>query len=156
MARRTVTDEDRREAVGRLLSGLAREDDVHELTSAAFDLHPPNNTFPGEVYLQLAGDALDLAGVTRENPIDQDGLRETHLPERQYRGKENYRLRFAILAAGSARGGVEPDVLDETYWWGNDDFWRYALEATVAIIRACAARDGVPVEEFAQRLAERE
>lgn len=40
-------------------------------------------------------------------------------------------------------------------WWRTDDFWRYALCAAVALIRACAERQGIIVAAFAERLAER-
>lgn len=59
----------------------------------------------------------------------------------------------AVLAAAAARGGVEPDPLDEVAWWQSDDFWFYALAAAVAVIRACAERTGESVPAFADRLA---
>ena len=40
-----------------LLDGLARDADIFELVSKLAPLHPRNNTFPGEVFLHLAGDA---------------------------------------------------------------------------------------------------
>ncbi len=36
---------------------------------------------------------------------------------------------------------------------GTDDYWAYAVEAAVALIRAAAERLGVPVEDAARRLA---
>jgi hypothetical protein len=44
-------------------------------------LHPPHDTFPGEVLFELAVDALDLSGATRVEPIDCKHLPERYLPE---------------------------------------------------------------------------
>ena len=48
------------------------------------------------------------------------------------------KFQFAALCAGALGGGLKFDVLEEVYWWRTDDFWRYALFATGAIIRARA------------------
>ena len=42
-----------------LLDGLAHDVDVVEILTQLAPLHPQNNTFPGEVFLRLAADALD-------------------------------------------------------------------------------------------------
>ncbi len=42
-----------------LLAGLARDTEIFEPLSELAPLHPRNNTFPGEVFLHLAADALD-------------------------------------------------------------------------------------------------
>jgi hypothetical protein len=42
-------DQDGAEAIRRLLSGLARGDDVFDLAAAIEQLHPRHNTFLGEV-----------------------------------------------------------------------------------------------------------
>jgi hypothetical protein len=49
------------------------------------------------------------------------------LPGCAFRGRQNKKLQFAILAAAALRGGTEPDLLDEVAWWHTDDFWQYAL-----------------------------
>lgn len=33
------------------------------------DLHPKNNTFPGEVFMELAADALEIAGSIASFPF---------------------------------------------------------------------------------------
>ena len=100
MAQRGPTEEDRDEALRRLLSGLAAGADVFELTMSVADLHPKNNTFPGEVFMALAADALEIADVTRDNPIPYEGLRETYLSECEFRGRDN----------GSGRREATPSV----------------------------------------------
>jgi hypothetical protein len=118
-------------------------------------LHPRNNTFPGEVFLHLAADALDWCGASRADPLALEGIRERFLPECSFRGRQNKKVQFAVLAAAALHGGTEPDLLDEVAWWQTDDFWEYALFATVAYIRAAAHRAGVPMRQARQELAPR-
>jgi hypothetical protein len=66
-------------------------------------LHPRNNTFPGEVFLRVGADALDSCGASRADPVSLEGIRERFLPECAFRGRENHRFRFAVLAV-AARG----------------------------------------------------
>jgi hypothetical protein len=154
MARRLPSDEDRLEALRRLLSGLADGADVHELVVSISPLHPKNNTFPGEVFMVLAADALDTASVTRHEPIPYAGLRETYLPECEFRGRDNRKIQFAVLTSAAFGGGLEPDLLDEVAWWSNDDYWQYALYAAVALIRVAAEHQKTSVVDIVQQLAQ--
>ena len=138
-----------------LLDGLARDADIFELVSGLAPLHPRDNTFPGEVFIRVAADALDWCGASRADPLPLEGLRERFLPECTFRGRENTKLQYAVLAAAALHGGTEPDLLDEVAWWQTDDFWQYALFAAVAYIRAAASRAGVPVRQACQDLGER-
>jgi len=136
-----------------LLDGLARDPDIFELVSELAPLHPRDNTFPGEVFLHLAADALDWCGASRSGPLALEGLREQFLPECTFRGRQNKKFQYAVLAAAALHGGVEPDLLDEVAWWQTDDFWQYGLFAAVGYIRAAASRSGVPVRQACQDLA---
>ena len=127
-----------------LLDGPARDADIFELVSELAPLHPRDNTFPGEVFLRLAADTLNWCRASRADPLPLEGLRERFLPERTFRGRQNTKLQYAVLAAAALHGGTEPDLLDEVAWWQTDDFWQYALFAAVAYIRAAASRAGVP------------
>jgi hypothetical protein len=69
MARKGATDRDGAEAIRRLLSGLVRGEDVFDLAAAIEELHPRHNTFPGEVFMRLSADALEVAGVGQDDPI---------------------------------------------------------------------------------------
>jgi hypothetical protein len=100
-----------------LLDGLARGADIFELVSELAPLHPRNDTFPGEVFLHLAGDALDWCGASRADPLPLAGLCERFLPERAFRGRENTKFQYAVLAAAALHGGTEPDLLEEVAWW---------------------------------------
>ncbi len=89
-----------------VLSGLARGDDVFELSKGVADLHPRDNTFPGEVFISLAVDALDAAGIERDSPLAYEGLGERHLAECRFRGSDNKKMPFTVLAVGATRGGI--------------------------------------------------
>jgi len=155
-ARNLPTPQDAATARRILLDGLARDSEVAELVSELAPLHPRNNTFPGEVFLHVAVDALDWCGASRADRLAPEGMQERFLPECAFRGRQNKKLQFAILAAAALRGGTEPDLLDEVAWSQTDDFWQYALYAAVAYIRAAAGRAGVPVRQVCQELAQRE
>jgi hypothetical protein len=119
-----------------LLDGLARDAGIFELVSELALLHPRDNTFPGEVFLHLAADALDWCGASRSGPLALEGLRERFLPECTFRGRQTKKFQYAVLAAAALHGGTEPDLLDEVAWWQTDDFWQYGLFAAVGYIRA--------------------
>jgi hypothetical protein len=136
-----------------LLDGLARDAGIDELAGDLEPLHPRNDTFPGEVLLRLAADALQWCGASQADPLPLEGLRERFLPEAAFRGRRNAKLQYAVLAAAAIHGGTEPDLLDEVALWQTDDFWQYAMYAAVAYIRAAASRAGVPVRQVCQDLA---
>src|SRR5262249_22738600 len=150
-----LTPQDAAAARRILLDGLGRDVDIFEMLPELAPLHPRDNTFPGEVFLRLAADALDWCGASRANPLTLEGIRERFLPECAFRGRQNKKLQYAVLAAAALHGGTEPDLLDEVAWWQTDDFWQYALFATIAYIRAAASQAGVPVRQACQQLAQR-
>ncbi len=77
MASKLPAETDRLEAIRRLLVGLKRGDDVFDLIDSVAELHPQHDTFPGEVYMGLGADALDIAGATRDEPISYEARRPT-------------------------------------------------------------------------------
>jgi hypothetical protein len=151
-ARKRPTADDALTARRVLLDTLSRNGDVFELASELAALHPRNNTFPGEVFLDVAADALDRCGASRADPLRLETLREQFLPECTFRGRDSKKFQYAVLAAAAVHGGTEPDLLDEVSWWQTDDFWQYALFAAVAYIRAAARRARVPVPQACQDL----
>jgi hypothetical protein len=152
--RKRPTPEDAVTARRVLIDGLASDADIFEVLSELMPLYSRNDTFPGEVFLNLAADALELCRASRAEPLSLEGLRERFLPEMTFRGRQNAKLRYAVLAAAAVRGGTEPDLLDEVAAWQADDFWQYAMYTAVAYIRAAANRAGVPVREACQDLYE--
>jgi hypothetical protein len=85
-------------------------------------LHPNNNTFPGEVFVRIAADALLLGEVSSRRPMATEDLVKRYLPECRLRGRGNRKLRYALLTAAATHGGVEVDLLDEVAHWETDDF----------------------------------
>jgi len=126
--------------------------DADQLVAEIADLHVRHNTFPGEVFMELAADALRTAGVQRAPGIAYRELLSKHLGEVEFRGKEHRRIQYAILTAFAVHGGLEPDLLDEVTYW-IEQYWQYALLAAVAIIRQCAEHSGTPLPQFASDLA---
>ena len=154
-ARKRPTPQDAVTARRILLDGMARDTGVSELAGELAPLHPRDDTFPGEVFLQVAADVLEWCGASRANPLALEGMPERFLPECTFRGRQNKWLQFAVLAAAALHGGAEPDLLGEVTWWQTDDFWQYALYTAVAYIRAAASRADVPVRRVCQELAQR-
>jgi hypothetical protein len=154
-AARRPAPEDAEAARYILLAGVARDTAISDLLTEIEPLHPRNNTFPGEVFLRLAADALAWAGASRADPMLLESTGERFLPEYSPRGRDRRKLQYAVLAAAALHGGTEPDLLDEVTSWQADDFWQYALLAAILYIRAAADRAGVPVPQACQELAER-
>jgi hypothetical protein len=100
-ARKRPTPEDTVTARQALLDGLARDADIFELVSGLAPLHPRDNTFPGEVFVHLAADALDWCGASRSGPLALQGLREQFLPERTLRGRQDKKFQYAVLVGGA-------------------------------------------------------
>jgi hypothetical protein len=136
-----------------LLDGLAHGADIFELLSKLAPLHPRDNTFPGRGPPSPRRRRLDRSGASRADPRALEGFRERVLPECTFRRRPRKKLQHAVLVGAALRGGTDPDLLDGVAWWQTDDFWQYALFATVAYIRAAASRAGVPMRQVCQDLA---
>jgi hypothetical protein len=138
-----------------VLSGLARGDDVSDLMVAAAPSHVPRLFTPDVALLELAVTALDLACPSGVEPLEYEGLRERYLPEVTFRGRVEHRSsQYALYAAASMRGGLQPDLLSDAGWW-QTPLWQYAVFAVVIYSRAAAERLAAPVEEIARRVAAR-
>jgi hypothetical protein len=135
-----------------VLDGLAGDWELPEIAADLASLHPRYDTFPGEVFLRLAADALGWCGASRADPVPLEGLRERFLADCSFRGRERNKLQYAVLAAAAVSGGAAPDLLDEVAWWQTDDFWQYAMYAAAAFIRLAADRAGVPVSRVCREL----
>ncbi|HUK73571.1 MAG TPA: hypothetical protein VLW50_33315 [Streptosporangiaceae bacterium] len=118
-ARKRPTPEDAVTARRVLLGGLGDGTELFGLLGELEPLHPRNDTFPGEVFLYLAADALDWCGASRAGPLSC--IRERFLPECRFCGRRNKKLQFAVLAAAALHGGADPDLLEEVAWWQTDD-----------------------------------
>src|SRR3954469_8701958 len=78
--RRVPTAEDRAKAIRIGLSGIASALEVATILTRLEPLHLPHDTFPGEVFLDLAADAIEASGASRPAPIEFAGIREKVSP----------------------------------------------------------------------------
>ena len=151
------TAADRVEAMRIALLGIGSDADLADLRFELSPLHPKNNTFPGEVFLELAADAIEEAGASRQEPIEFEGIRENYLPECTAHTKvQHQHSKYALRAAAMVRAGVDPGLLDEIIWWQSDDLWVWALDALAVYVRAAADRRGLAVSDVCERLARRQ
>ena len=149
------TDDDYAAAVRLVLVGIVAAEDLDSIMSRLDQLHLANNTFPADVLLELAAEAIAESGVTHAHPLEYEGIRDRYLPEYGFRGKRAQHMsHYALMAAAMVRAGVYPDLLDEADGWGIEDMWRYAFYALVVYVRIAAERSGRSVEEVATALAE--
>lgn len=154
--RKAPTAADLVQAVRIALSGIAGEESLSKLKAGLEPLHPARDTFPGEVFLELAADAIEEAGASRAEPIEFEGIRERYLPECAAHTKEqHYKSEFAIRAAAMIRAGVDPGLAEEAGWWRIDDLWMWSLDALVIYVREAANRSGSTIAEVCERLAQR-
>jgi hypothetical protein len=150
-----TTDEDYENAARFGLLGLMAGQHSDTIMAELAALHPRNDTFPAEVLLELAAEAIEESGASPTEPIQYEGMRDRYLPEYHFRGKsQQHKSHYALMAATMIRAGVYPDLVDEAYGWGIDDMWEYAFYALVLYGRVAAERTGRALEEVASALAE--
>jgi hypothetical protein len=151
-----VPDLDRAAIIRLTLSSLSAGADLDDI---ARSIAPPIDShaiFPGDVLVELAADALELSGVSRATPLPYSGIRERFLPERPFSGNTDHqKSHTALRAVAMTHGGVEPDLAEDAGWWRVQDFWIYALYATVIYVRAAAERTGTTPAEICSELAKR-
>lgn len=109
---------------------------------------------PDVAALRLGVAAMDLAAVDLSQPLEKAALVTRHLAEIEFRNQRalQERTAYAINAVAAIRGGLEPDIVNDMYWWRSRDIVEYALLAAVAYVRACAERRGQAIEAFAEEL----
>ncbi len=150
------SEEDNGTAVRLGLVGLTTDQDLDEIMDRLVSLCIKNNTFPAEVLLELAADAIAESGASPAEPIQYEGIRDRYLPEFSFRGKsQQHKSHYALRAAAMIRAGVYPDLLDEPYGWGIEDMWEYAFYALLVYGRIAAERTGRSSEEVAMAIAQR-
>jgi hypothetical protein len=150
------TDEDYTSAARLGLLGVAEGPAPDSIMERLAGLHPHNNTFPAEVLLELAAEAIAESGASPTEPIQYEGMRDRYLPDYQFRGKsQQHKSHYALMAAAMIRAGVYPDLLDEAHGWGLEDMWEYAFYALVLYARVAAERTRRPPAAIATAIAER-
>ena len=150
------TEEDYDDAARLGLLGLMADRDSDSIMEKLAALHPRNNTFPAEVLLELAAEAIAESGASPGEPIQYEGMRDRYLPEYHFRGKsQQHKSHYALMAAAMIRAGVYPDLLDEAYGWGIEDMWEYAFFSLVLYGRVAAQRTGQTPGAVAAVIAKR-
>jgi hypothetical protein len=98
--------------------GTAAEPGSVAVRISSCDLPPAlhDNTFPGEVFLHVAADALSWCAASRAEPVSLEGLREQFLPECALRGRRNKKLQYAVLAAAALHGGKAAFAVSQAGW----------------------------------------
>lgn len=74
--RRAPSDEDFATARRLLLGAFATGADLGDVERELSLLHPRYNTFPGDVFIELGADALQVGGFRRGEPLSHDQLRD--------------------------------------------------------------------------------
>lgn len=137
------TANDRLVVIRRALTGLAGGKDIHDVAVDLAPLHPEHDTFPAEVLLELAADALEISEASRHDPVQYDRIRERFLVEHEFRGRtEHHKSHYALRAAAMIRAGVAPDLLAEVSWWRTNDLWIWSWYALVIFARIASERTG--------------
>lgn len=153
---RQPRDEDYADAARLGLLGVTEGPAPDSILEDLARLHPRNNTFPAEVLLELAAEAIAQSGASPAEPIQYEGMRNRYLPEYHFHGKlHQHKSHYALMAAAMIQGGVYPDLLNEAEGWGLEDMWEYAFYALVLYARVAAERTGRSPEEIAMAIAER-
>jgi hypothetical protein len=136
-----------------LLNGLRRGERLDQLQRAVRQTTTKGFT-PDIAVLELAVLALHVAGVGRHRPLLKTALVTEHLSELNFRNQRTLQERttYTINLVAAIHGGLEPDVLDDTYRWGTTDIVDYAVIAATAYLRACAQRQGQPLPQFIDEL----
>jgi hypothetical protein len=150
------SDEDYYTAARVGLLSLAPGQDLDSIMRQLGELHLRNNTFPADVLLEIAAEAVAESGASLTEPIQYEGMRDRYLPEYAFRGKsQQHKSHYALSAAAMIRAGVYPDLLDEAHGWGIEDMWEYAFYALLLYARAAAEMTGRPLEVVANAIAQR-
>lgn len=71
---------------------------------------------------------------------DRPTLITQRLPELNFRNRRRLqeRVTYALNAVAAIRGGLEPDILEDTCWWHTRDIKAHAAVAAAGYVRAGA------------------
>lgn len=133
-----------------VLDGLAQGAALSDLHGSVGDRFMSDPEMSPRALLDLAAEAFAACQVSRDAPLELEGLDRRLLPEWPARGNTAHRKRrYALQAAILIAVGVEPE---DTSWWRHDDLWSHAFDAVVVFVRAAAERRAVSVAEICSEL----
>ena len=151
---RVPTAAERAEAASVALAQIASGEPFDETSRWLQPCSDCEFPFPGDVFVEIAAEALVVAGVTRANPVSLADAYERHLPERPISGNAAHqKSRAALLAAVALHAGVVPDYGEIAGWWRIAGFDAWAFQACVALVRVAAERTSQPVASVCADLA---
>ena len=157
MGKQTVAGEAQRlEAARLLLAGVAGDERLDDVLGRLRPFADYAFPFPGDVLVELAADALELAGATRATPVSLSDATQTYLPEWTVSGNTAHqKSRSAIEAAVALHAGIAVDYGEVAGWWQVQDFAFYAFQTAVIMIRLAAATTGRPADSICAEIAAR-
>ncbi len=133
-----------------VLDGLAQGVALHDIHRSVGDRFMSDRTLSPRALLDLAAEAFIACRVSRDAPLELDGLDRRLLPEWPVRGNTAHqKRRYALQAAILIAVGVEPE---DTSWWRHDDLWSHAFDAVIVFARGAAERRAVSVAEICVEL----
>ena len=140
------TDTDRVDARRVVLAGIARAEPLDDEFAQLLPYLDYAFPFPADVLVEIAADALILAGATRATPVSLSDAHRRYLPEWTIRGNTSHnKSRVALELAVALHGGIVPDYDAAAIWWQVQDLEFYAIQAAAIMIRIAAERTGRPV-----------
>lgn len=137
----------RQAAHDEVLDGLRAGRSLAQIEAAVARCRSRGVYEPDLAMLELIIGALNYADANPEQPLDTSDWRDRFLPEINYRNRHTdvERLVYALQTAAAFRTGLRPDILNDTYGWGNAALLPYAVRAAVMTIRAVSEGHPLPV-----------
>ncbi len=137
-----------------MLAGIARDARLHDVLDELVPYLEYAFPFPANVLVEIAADALTLAGATRATPVSLTDAHRRYLPEWTIRGNTAHnKSRVAVELAVALHGGIVPDYDAAAFWWRVQDLDFYAFQAAAIMIRIAAERTGRPAAAICGELA---
>jgi hypothetical protein len=117
--------------------------------------YPRDNTFPGEVFLHVAADALNWCRASRADPLPLERLREGYLPSVRSTAGRTPSSSMQCWPQQPSKAGPNRTCWMRLPGGMPTTSGTYALFAAVGYIRAAASQAGMPVRQACRDLAQR-
>ena len=116
------TDTARVDAKRVMLAGIARTEPLNDVFEQLRRYRDYAFPFPADLLVEIAADALTIAGATRATPVSLSDAHRRYLPEWNIRGNTAHnKSRVAIELAVALHGGIVPDYDAVAIWWRVQD-----------------------------------